>query len=257
MSDENKTEFSPYGEYSISDKTELTLPKTKIIIEKKDNRFSYYRKNSEDEELRKSLPGNNDILLELVPILPLNLPANKSNDFMFLRLAESVFVEKKSTTNILMQFPIEIGVFIVNSDGTKDFFDCFTCEPMHSRFGMYGTPELGKLCMYGKVSLMEKSEKPEDYFYAKIKATVKNELDKGVTIGKFVFPVTRHNIYYLDGSSRTHIDDISVVVKNGVAKDLLEIDHVKFNQVGEDWKLAPRTNTTETSSQFTMEWGFD
>ena len=52
----------------------------------------------------------------------------------------------KSTVNVIIQFPVEIGIFVINlSDDSKDLFDCFTCEPMHSRFALYGTPEKGKL----------------------------------------------------------------------------------------------------------------
>ena len=57
MSKENQKQYSSYGEYSISDRLELHLPKTQIIIKKKENRFSYYRKNSEGQELTKSVPS--------------------------------------------------------------------------------------------------------------------------------------------------------------------------------------------------------
>ena len=118
-----KNDYSGFGQYDISDKLQLRLPKTQIIIEKKENGFSYYRKNSEDQELRKSVPGKKDALqIELAPVLPLNLPSKKTNDLMFLRLKESIFIEKNSTVDILLQFPIEIGVFVLNNDNTRDFF---------------------------------------------------------------------------------------------------------------------------------------
>ena len=203
-------EYSGFGQYDISDKLQLRLPKTEIDIEiKGNNRFSYYRKNSEDQEIRKTIPqSSGKIKIELCPVLPLNLPAKKTNDLIFLRLAESIFVEKNSKADILVQFPIEIGVFVVNSDGSKDFFDCFTCEPMHSRFALYGTPDNGKLCMYGKVSLLEESARPEPYIFAKMGITITNELSEGTFVGKVVFPVTHHNVYYLNDTSDAHIDDI-------------------------------------------------
>jgi len=252
-------EYSGFGQYDISEKLELRLPKTEINIEiKEDNRFSYYRKNSENQEIRKSIPQSDEnICIELCPILPLHLPAKKTNDLIFLRLDESIFVGKKSTASILVQFPIEIGVFIVNSDGSKDFFDCFTCEPMHSRFALYGTPDNGKLCMYGKVSLLEESTRPEPYIFAKMKITITNELNEGTSIGKIVFPVTHHNVYYLNDTSDAHIDDIEVFIKKESALKTMKIKHAEYSKKDSNWKLAPRAATKAEKIKFTMEWGFD
>jgi len=258
MNAENQQEYSNYGEYSVSDKLELSLPKTQIIIEKKENRFSYYRKNSEGQEITKSIPSKKEkVRIEIAPILPLNLPAKKTNDLIFLRLAESIFVEKNSKADILVQFPIEIGVFVVNSDGSKDFFDCFTCKPMHSRFALYGTPDNGKLCMYGKVSLLEESTKPEPYIFAKIRITITNELNEGASVGKIVFPVTHHNIYYMNSASDAHIDDIEAFIKKESTLKIMKIKHVEYSKKDNNWKLAPRADTKAEKRKFEMDRGFD
>ena len=250
--------YSNYGSYEILDKLELKLPKTEITIEKKEDRFSYYRKNSENKELKKSIPGKKDkIRIEIAPILPLNLPAKKTNELMFLRLEESIFVKKNSTASIFVQFPVEIGVFVVNSDNSKDFFDCFTCEPMHSRFALYGTPENGKLCMYGKVALLEESEKPEPYIFAKMKVTITNKLNKGASVGKLVFPLTHHNIYYRDNTSDAHIDDIDALIKKEIAGKIVEIKHVEYSKKGDAWILAPRADIKAEKRKFEMGKGFD
>ena len=74
MSVTNEHKFSSYGNYTVSDKLDLYLPKTEIHIERKsDNRISYYRKNSINQEIRKSIPQSNDsIRFELCPVLPLH-----------------------------------------------------------------------------------------------------------------------------------------------------------------------------------------
>ncbi len=250
-------DFSGYGEFDISEKLDLRLPKTEIKIEKKlDNRFSYYRKNSENQEIRKSIPkSSGNVKIELCPILPLNLPAKKTNDLIFLRLDESVFVEKKSTINFLIQFPIEIGVYIINqSDGTKDLFDCFTCEPMHSRFALYGTPEKGNLCMYSKVKLVEKDEF-DPYIFARMNVTITNELDNGVLIGKLVFPINNYNLYYLNGSSEVHIDDVRGIVKEEVHQNVIEISREEYSKKDNQWITV--SYSSEGSRSFTMDKGFD
>ncbi|MCV0391675.1 MAG: DUF432 domain-containing protein [Nitrosopumilus sp.] len=253
----NDKEYSGYGEFSISDKLELRLPRTEIYIEKKpDNRFSYYRKNSQNQEIRKSIPkSNGNIKIEMCPILPLNLPAKKTNDLIFLRLAESIFVEKHSTINFLIQFPIEIGIYIINqSDGTKDLFDCFTCEPMHSRFALYGTPEKGNLCMYSKVKLLEKDEF-YPYTFAKMRVFITNELNSGILIGKLVFPITDFNIYYLNGSSEVHIDDVTGNVKHISGEDVIDISRNEFDKKNGDWKLVSYSSKEKVN--FVMDRGFD
>lgn len=251
-------EYSNFGEFVIDKNLELKYPKTEIKIEKKsENQFSYYRKNSEGKITKKIIPRlEKDLKIELAPILPINLPAKKTNDLMLLRLAKPIFLEKKSKIDILVQFPIEIGVFILNqTDDSPDFFDCFTCEPMHSRFALYGTPEFGNLCMYSKVNVVEKTEK-EPFIYAFMKISIANELNKGKTIGKFVFPVTNHDIYYKDGDDNAHIDDIKATMKEEYSKEIIEITHVEFSEKEKNWKLAPNLSKTE-EQKFVMEKGFD
>lgn len=254
-----KNDYSGFGQYDISQKLELRLPKTEINIEiKEDNRFSYYRKNSEDQEIRKSIPqSSGKIKIELCPILPLNLPAKKTNDLMFLRLTEAIFLEKKSTSTLLIQFPIEIGVFIINqNDGSKELFDCFTCEPTHSRFALYGTPEKGNLCMYSKVNILDEHDKSNSYIFARMRVTITNDLDKGIFIGKFVFPITSHNIYYVENSSEVHIDDITCIVKQDVNKEVVEIKREEHSKKSNNWKLVSYSNNKD-NIQFTMDRGFD
>ena len=157
----------------------------------------------------------------------------------------------------MVQFPIEIGIYITSSDNTRDFFDCFTCEPMHSRFALYGTPEFGNLCMFSKVGLVDKSEN-DPYVYALMKISISNQLDNGVTIGKFVFPVTNHNLYYKDGNTEGHIDDIKATVKKGFATDVIEIQHLEYsNKDKEKWTISPKTSVADGQNKFVMERGFD
>lgn len=257
-SEQKQTKYSGFGTYTITDTLELSLPKTEITItHESDNTFSYRRKNSNNEITNKLVSASSDTLkIELAPILPLNLPAKKTNDLMFLRLKKQVFVSKKLKLDVLVQFPIEIGVFVVDDSNSFDFFDCFTCEPMHSRFALYGTPEQGNLCMYSNVSVLSKHE-PQDYFYAIIKATIENQLDKGVQVGKFVFPVTYHDIYYKDGSSEAHIDDIEMKLDEQITGEVAKISHTPFKKREQDWKLAPRSTEKTEKLEFVMDRGFD
>ena len=254
--------FSVYGKYTVFEKLDLHLPRTEIHIERKiDGLLSYYRKNSENQEIRKTIPqSDEDICIELCPILPLHLPARKTNDLIFLRLSESIFVEKKSTVSILLQFPIEIGIFLINSkDGSKDLFDCFACKPMHSRYALYGTPEHGNLCMYSKVKLLQKDEL-DPYIFARIRVTLTNNLNHGAFVGKLVFPITRHIVYYKDNSSEVHIDDVRGTMKKDTNKEIIKINLEDFADKDKDWKLVTYSNRKDDDGDdksFVMDKGFD
>ncbi|NJK78242.1 MAG: DUF432 domain-containing protein [Nanoarchaeota archaeon] len=153
-----------------------------------------------------------------------SLTCKKTQDLIFLRLEESIFIEKKSTVDVSVQFPMEMGLFIINSkDDSKELFDCFTCEPMHSRFALYGTPENGKLCMYSKVKPLENSDS-DPYIFAKMKVTLTNDLASGAFVGKLVFPITTHKIYYIENSSEVHIDNITGVIKQDINNEIIEIN---------------------------------
>lgn len=257
MSDNGQSEFAYYGTYDISDNLDLYLPKTDIHFKKNtDGRLSYSRKDSANQKIRKSIPqSTNESKIELCPVLPLHLPAEKTNDHIFLRLDESIFVDKKSTVNVLVQFPMEIGIFKMNStDGSKQLFDCFTCEPMHSRFALYGTPEVGLLCMYSKVKIVDK-DGATPYVFTKMRINITNELEHGVFVGKLVFPITNHTIYYLDKSSEAHIDDITCIIKEDTNKEVIEIKKQEFSNKDKDWKIVSYSNKDDAS--FVMDKGFD
>ncbi|CAD6520765.1 conserved hypothetical protein [metagenome] len=258
MSLTKENTFSNYGNYEVSDKLDLHLPKTEIYLKRKsNNRLSYYRKNSSNQEIRKSiLQSDESTRLELCPILPLHLPAKKTHDLIFLRLDESIFVEKKSTINVLVQFPIEIGLFLINSnDESKELFDCFTCEPMHSRFALYGTPEKGTLCMYSKVKLLDDLDL-DPYVFAKLKISLTNELTHGVFVRKLIFPITSHTIYYIADSSEVHIDNITALIKEDVNNEIIEINREEYVKKSNNWKLVSYSDDKD-NKPFVMDKGFD
>src|SRR3989338_197097 len=244
--------FSKYGRYSVKDELELEFPSTKISISRIDNeKFSYKRTNSENESINKIISAKSPGFgIEVAPVIPVNLPKHKT-DFLFLRLTEKLFLNKNSSAEIVIPLPIEIGVFYIEHNKAETF-DFFTCDPLHSRYGLYGQPEEGMLCKYAKVSLINANEE-SPFVYAKMKVFVHNELDKGVSLGKIVFPVTDHELYYKDAN--VLVDNLKVAVKHIGALELVEViqDTVKKP---DGWTKSP-THRHKTDYKFSMEKGFD
>lgn len=244
--------FSKYGRYSVKDSLELEFPNTKISIARIDGeKFSYQRTNSENDSINKIISAKGtELELEIAPVIPVNLPKHKT-DFLFLRLAEKIFLNKSSSAEIFIPLPIEIGVFYIEHDRVEAF-DLFTCDPLHSRYGLYGPPEEGMLCKYAKVSLINTNDE-SPFVYAKMKVFVHNELDKGISLGKIVFPVTDHELYYKN--TNVLVDNLKMTIKHRGALELVEVIQDTI-QKPEGWTKSP-IHRHKTDHRFSMEKGFD
>lgn len=231
-------EFSTYGNYAVRDNLVLSFPKTQIKIQRMStNIFTYFRRNADGQITEKIITTSSDSLeLEICPVLPMNLPARKTNDLMFLRFEKQVYVSRNSAIDIFAPFPIEIGVFVEANQKDAAFLDCFTCESLHSRFGLYGSPANGNLCMYAKVPVQKHRE---SFIYALTKISIKNKTNKGVLVGKVVFPVSEHNMYYVDKTTEAHIDDLEMIIEDELGKNIATVTCMEYTKEKQNWRIAP------------------
>ena len=248
-----KESYSFYDTYNVDNDIDIKLPGTKIQFKKLDNGFSYFREDSEHSIIEKSIPSMNSIQVTVAPVLPINLPAKKTNGLIFLRLDKQVMITPESNVEISVKVPIEIGIFI-KSELSSDMLDVITCEPMHSRFGLYGTPDDGNLCMYSKVSQIY-DKHPEPYVWARMKITIKNELKQGAKIGKIVFPITAHKVYHKQKSTEVHIDDLNARIYSDISGEKMELTKTVFETDSRDWQMSDAG--IESSGSFVMDKGFD
>jgi hypothetical protein len=80
-----------------------------------------------------------------------------------------------------------------------------------------------------------------------------NELEESVRVGKIVFPVTDHDLYYRE--NQVMMDGLEATIKNRVGLHIIEtVQKPAVKQTG--WNLAPR-DTEKTDYKFSMERGFD
>jgi len=102
-----------FGKCVIKNDITLSLPKNEIRFSKIDkDKFSYARNDSENRVTKKIIHyKTKDLEIELAPILPLHLPSYKA-DFVLLRFTDPIFISGKSTAELTIPFPIEIGVFL-------------------------------------------------------------------------------------------------------------------------------------------------
>jgi hypothetical protein len=242
--------FSDYGIYTITDNLELSLPGITIKIDKiGDHVFSYIQKDTEDNIVKKIIPTKSeDLTIELSPIRPLNYPA-KRTIYVYLDFETPLFLSKDSAVTVFVRCPIEIGVFLVH-DEHKDSLDCFTCDPKNSRFCLYGTPESGNLCKYALSEIVESYDDSMPFLNGVLKIDIKNDLDKGLTLSKIVFPITGNSIYYKN--SKAIIDSLSAIMKK---KLTIEIIDVTSNPIQTDWIKSPTFEQVESIKH--MDMGVD
>jgi len=247
MSTEN---FSNYGIYDIKENLELYLPNTEIKIQRiGDNAFSYFRKDSEGKIIEKMIPTkSNDVKIELAPIRPLNHPARRTG-YVFLKFDKEIFLSENSAASIFVHCPIEIGIFLVHNSN-RDSLDWITCNPVNSRFGLYGPPDTGTLCKYAEVSLATDYGDSIPYVEGVMKIVLENTLSTGQTVSKVIFPITDNSLFYED--SKTIIDGIKVTMRK---RAVVSIADVKIDSVETDWTKSPTWEDTTVSTS--MEMGLE
>lgn len=248
----NEKTSSGFGKYDLRDGLILNLPNNIITLHNLgDGKFSYIR-NSQNETIKKIIQVTpNTHKIELAPVLPIHVPSYKT-DFFFLRFEDPLFIAENSTMETLVSFPIEIGLFLVGQNKPSGF-DFFSCDPSNSRFGLYGTPEDGRLCKYATVSLDGKRIVMQPFINAQLKIEIVNELNESAYVGKVVFPVTDHDLYYGDGEVR--IDSLRAIIKNRVGLHVTETVQNPITKPA-NWNLASR-DAEKTDYKFSMERGFD
>lgn len=242
--------FSNYGIYDIKENLELYLPNTEIKIQRiGENAFSYFRKDSEGKVVEKMIPTkSNDVKIELAPIRPLNHPARRTG-YVFLKFDKEIFLSENSAASIFVHCPIEIGVFLVHNSH-RDSLDWVTCNPLNSRFGLYGPPDTGTLCKYAEVSLATDYEDSIPYVEGVMKIVLENTLSSGQTVSKVIFPITDNSLFYED--SKTIIDGIKVTMRK---RAVVSIADVKTSPVSTDWTKSPTWEDTTVSTS--MEMGLE
>ena len=242
--------FTKYGVYTISDTLEILIPGSNIKIEKiGDKAFSYVRKNSENEIVEKIIPSkSNEIQIEIAPIRPLNHPARRTG-FMFLNFDKDIFLSEGSAASVFVHCPIEIGLFVIHNSH-KDSLDWVTCDPINSRFGLYGDPDSGTLCKYANVSLAKDMEDSLSYINGVMKIVIENNLNTGQSVSKVIFPITDNSIFYSE--TKAILDGIKVTLRK---RAVVSIADVKIEPIQTNWKKSPTwEDTTATSS---MEMGLE
>ena len=243
---------SNYGVHQIYETLNLSFLHVTIKVKRiSGSAFLYARQDPKGGTVEKIVPVASDHLkIEVAPIRPLNHP-DRRGDCVFLKFDKSIHLDKGSAMTVFVKCPIEIGVFLVNGTTDRSSLDWFTCDPLNSRFALYGPADTGILCKYSDVAV-ETAESFDDtaYLQAVVRITVENKLDSGNSVSKVVFAITDNSIYY-DGS-KSILDGIDVTMKK---RGLVDIADVKVKPIETDWTKSPTWESSTTNT--IMEMGLE
>lgn len=246
-SDGRQPSFGRYSHEGI-----INLPNNTISLTRLEgSNYSYARQSADGQVVKKTICAKSDsISIEISPLLPIHTPSYKT-DFFFIRFTEPIYISQNATAQILLQLPIEVGVFLIDGD-YEGMIDSFSCDPLNSRFALYGTPEDGRLCKYAKIPpTMQGTNAP--FIHAQFKIVIINELEELATISKIVFPVTDHDLHYYKNS--VVMDSLEATVRNRLGLHVIEVIQKAITKDG-GWQTALR-NIKKTDYKFSMESGFD
>ena len=245
-----QSSFSKYGLYTVDENLELILPDTKIKFERiGENAFSYFRQDSDGKIIEKMIPSkSNELKIELAPIRPLNHPARRTG-YVFLKFDKEIYLSQNSAASIFVHCPIEVGIFLIH-DSKQESLDWITCNPLNSRFGLYGSPDTGTLCKYAEVSLATDFSDSIPYVEGVMKIVIENNLESGQTVSQVIFPITDNSLYYED--SKSILDGIKVTLKK---RAVVSIADVQTDVVSTDWTKSPtwEASTSNTSMEMGLE----
>lgn len=243
--------FPNFGRHHLQRKIILNLPNNLMTMEDLGGgRFSYTR-ISPINTIKKIIQVNQETSqIELMPVLPIHMPSYKT-DFFFLRFQDPMIIAENSTFETQIAFPIEIGLFLVEKDKVSGI-DFFSCDATGSYFGLYGSPEDGRLCKYA-VSSLHDVDYNSQFLHSQFKLEITNELDEPASVGRIVFQITDHDLYY--NGNQVTMDGLHATIKNRVGLHVIETVQ-KPTPSNPNWVLASR-DTKKTDYKFSMEQGFD
>ena len=251
MSNENtEANYSKYGEYLVTEHLELNLPEIVVKIQRVgEHAFSYFRQDSEGNIVEKMIPAtSNELKIEMAPIRPLNHPARRTG-YIFLKFDKEIYLSQNSAASIFVHCPIEVGIFLIQNS-ERESLDWVTCNPVNSRFGLYGSPDTGTLCKYAEVTLATDYSDSVPYVEGVMKIIIENNLNSGQTVSKVIFPITDNSLYYED--SKSVLDGIKVTLKK---RAVVSIADVQTDSLSTDWVKSPTLEHSTTNTP--MEMGLE
>lgn len=170
----------------------VDIEEIRISIIEEDDSLLYKREDNENV-FEKIFLGSGDIIIN--PIEPVNLPRHIS-PFLLIELEKSVLIEPVSKQKIFLTFPVEIGVFVSQSNSRYKVLDVISRTT--DKYTLYGTHTRGMICKYWKSDVFTSSPKTDTLHEGVLELDISNENGEWMEVRKVVFNAYGMKIYHGD-----------------------------------------------------------
>ncbi len=234
-----------YGHYDLFD---FSIVFEKIIakIEKDGDVYSYIREG-ENERKEKIILGKGGRVI-VNPIEPVNLPKEITN-FLQIKFKEPIFSEPKSSVEVYLTFPIEVGVFLAAKKNI-DVLDIFSLN--RPKFSLYGNPRNGIICRYWQSDIFSQIPEVNHLKEGIMLLRVTNTSNEWIEISNVVFDIYAMKIYFDESmvSSKASVNIASqrVAETQFIAKPLK-------SGMSKSLELYTARKMPVVGKKFVMEWG--
>jgi len=222
-----------------------------VRIEDYGKNLKKYQRITDNSEVASSavLPGDSVLLVE--PSIPIFLPFQYESEALMIRLKEPVYVTPNYTSTFYLEAPFDIVVY--DEDG--EIIDIFTIE--NPKYGLYGDPNNGVVCRYGKSSVYVSDEDiPPTRAILPVK--VRNSFNTTLKVTLIVVPYRLLKTYYSQNgkvyysTAKVELEDKNrAVVYASKEAPLRGLRQSKIDPFKRKGIFIP----TEVG-RFELEWGF-
>jgi hypothetical protein len=154
-----------------------------------------YKRTFQGKVEKELLLLNNDGDIVINPIEPVNLP-DKVTSYMLIEFNRPVLMRPGDKKKIYLTFPVEIGVFVVDSSGNHEVIDIFTFSKL--KFTLYGSHTRGLICRHWMSEVSTREPHTDLLREGYIELEIVNDSSYMMEVTQAVFNAYGMKIYYGD-----------------------------------------------------------
>ncbi|AGK61039.1 hypothetical protein Asulf_01036 [Archaeoglobus sulfaticallidus PM70-1] len=177
-----------YGYFDLSEFS-AEFDSVRIRIES-DGFYRYIRESPDGKKEKIILTKDGRIIIN--PVEPVNLPKEITN-FLLIRFKKPVFIEPKTSMEVNLTFPVEIGVFLA-AKKRVDVIDIFSLQK--PKYTLYGNPRMGIICRYWESDVYSDVPDVDGFREGVMRLRITNSSDEWIEVTNAVFDIFGMKIYY-------------------------------------------------------------
>jgi hypothetical protein len=234
-----------YGYYDLTDFS-VVFREITARIEKDGDVYHYIREGRDERKEKIILGGSGRVIIN--PIEPVNLPKEITN-FLQIKFKKLIFSEPKSSENVYLTFPIEVGVFLAAKKNI-DVLDIFSLNK--PKFSLYGNPRNGIICRYWESDVFSQMPEVNQLKEGIMQLRVVNTSSEWIEFSNVVFDIYAMKIYFdesvVSSKASVNISSQRVAETHFIAKPLKP-------GMNKALELYTARKMPVVGKKFVMEWG--